>query len=410
MTKKILYISYDGMTDNLGQSQVIPYLDGLSQRGFKYWLISFEKSENYNKRKDTIKSLLAKAGITWIPLNYTSTPPVISTIKDINSLLKTAKQLHQKEQFDIVHCRSYISAFAGLMLKRKFGVKFVFDMRGFWPDERLDGKIWNKSNPIFSLVYSYFKRQEKKYFTEADYTISLTDAGKKEIHTWDKLQNQPIPIKVIPCCADFEHFKPSPIQNEQTQKLRTDLGINPEDFVLSYLGSVGTWYMLDEMLEFYKVLLTKKPHAKFLFITAEPENMILNAASKLDLDTRLFIIKSAPRELVPAYIELSSLSIFFIKPVFSKKASSPTKMAEIMGMGIPLICNDNVGDVGSIIKETNCGLAISEFNNDSYLDAINKIDDLTQIDKETIRNEALKRFALSIGVDRYAAVYTKCLS
>lgn len=54
-------------------------------------------------------------------------------------------------------------------------------MRGFWPDERIEGNIWSLNNPIFRVVYNYFKRQEKKYFAKADYTISLTEAGKKEI-------------------------------------------------------------------------------------------------------------------------------------------------------------------------------------------------------------------------------------
>lgn len=408
MSKRILYISYDGMTDNLGQSQVIPYLAGLSEKGYRFWLISFEKEGIYQKRKALIQGLMDKSHITWMPLNYTSTPPVLSTIKDIRTLLKTANNIHKKEHIDIVHCRSYISAFAGLMLKRKYGVKFVFDMRGFWPDERLDGKIWSKSNPVFRMVYNYFKRKEIQYFNEADYTISLTEAGKKEIHNWQQIKKQPIPIQVIPCCADFDHFKPSGKQPVQTQELRSELGIKPDDFVLSYLGSVGTWYMLDEMLAFFKVLLTGKPNAKFLFITGEPEKMILDAARKIDLEPASFIIKSSPRELVPAYIALSTVSLFFIKPVFSKKASSPTKMAEIMGMGIPLICNDNVGDVGQIIKETDCGITIDKFNNECYLEAITKIDSLTKIDPEIIRQEAEDRFSLSGGVDCYAKVYEQC--
>ena len=42
MAANILYLSYDGMTDPLGQSQVLPYLAGLSKKGFRFHLISFE--------------------------------------------------------------------------------------------------------------------------------------------------------------------------------------------------------------------------------------------------------------------------------------------------------------------------------------------------------------------------------
>ena len=42
-SKNILYLSYDGMTDPLGQSQVLPYLIGLTKEGFTFHIISFEK-------------------------------------------------------------------------------------------------------------------------------------------------------------------------------------------------------------------------------------------------------------------------------------------------------------------------------------------------------------------------------
>ena len=45
--KNILFISYDGMTDPLGQSQVIPYLQGLSKKGFQFYLLSCEKPEAF---------------------------------------------------------------------------------------------------------------------------------------------------------------------------------------------------------------------------------------------------------------------------------------------------------------------------------------------------------------------------
>jgi hypothetical protein len=44
--KNILYIAYDGMTDPLGQSQVLPYISGLSKLGYQFTLISCEKPEH----------------------------------------------------------------------------------------------------------------------------------------------------------------------------------------------------------------------------------------------------------------------------------------------------------------------------------------------------------------------------
>jgi len=43
----VLYISYDGMTDPLGQSQVISYLAGLSRKGYRIHLLSSEKKNRF---------------------------------------------------------------------------------------------------------------------------------------------------------------------------------------------------------------------------------------------------------------------------------------------------------------------------------------------------------------------------
>ena len=48
--KKVLYLSYTGMTDPLGQSQVLAYLKKLSQTGhYQFTVISFEKQEAFNR-------------------------------------------------------------------------------------------------------------------------------------------------------------------------------------------------------------------------------------------------------------------------------------------------------------------------------------------------------------------------
>ncbi len=44
--KHILFVSYDGMTDPLGQSQVLPYIREISKSNYRYTLISFEKKND----------------------------------------------------------------------------------------------------------------------------------------------------------------------------------------------------------------------------------------------------------------------------------------------------------------------------------------------------------------------------
>ena len=228
---------------------------------------------------------------------------------------------------------------AGLKLKRKFGVKMLFDMRGFWADERVDGKIWNLDSKVYRTIYNYFKRKEVQFFKKSDYTVSLTANGMKEIQSWNSLKDSKVNIKVIPCCVDLNLFDPSKIDELQKTELKKSLNIADSDFILGYVGSIGTWYMLPEMLDYFKVMKSKKPNSKFLFITGEKPEYIVEEANKKGLNPTDFIITSVLHDQVPIHISLFNQSVFFIRPSYSKKASSPTKQGEIMAMGIPLIFN-----------------------------------------------------------------------
>lgn len=405
----VLYLSYDGMTDPLGQSQVIPYLSGLAKLGYRFTLISFEKPERFEKHSGEISALLSSCNIEWHPLQYTKRPPVLSTMYDLWRMKRLARKLHNEKKFRIVHCRSYITALAGEEMKRKFGIKFLFDMRGFYADERVEGGIWNLSNPLISTVYQYFKKKETQFFSEADYSVSLTSNGRNEIHTWKQVKGQPVRIEVIPCCADLKKFATQNITKQQQLNLKKSLGISEGTFVLTYLGSVGTWYMLPEMMDYFKELLTVKPDSVFLFITGDEESHIRAVAEEKGISQKKVIIKSAKHNEVPSYLSLSDWSIFFIKPVYSKKASSPTKQGEIMGMGIPHICNGGVGDVDDILKGGEYGICLSELNAKSYRSAIQRMLQ-TNLSSEKIRAKAEEFYSLESGVKKYAAIYAKLIS
>jgi glycosyltransferase involved in cell wall biosynthesis len=402
---KILYLSYDGMTDSLGQSQVLPYLLRLAEKGIAYTIISFEKEENFVANKTTIENLLKGTCIKWNPLRYTKRPPVLSTIFDVWKLKKAVKKELQQGKVDIIHCRSYISALAGLSFKRKNNIPFIFDMRGFYADERLDGEIWSLKNPVFKLVYNFFKKKEKEFLTESEAVVSLTACGKQVIESW-KLSNQS-PISVIPCCTDETHFDPAKVDLERVKSLKNELGILEKDYVISYLGSIGTWYMLDEMLDFIKVLFTKKENSKALFITREPKEMVLSEAKKRGLDTSRIIIQSANREEVPTMVSLSDVSLFFIKPVFSKKASSPTKMGEILNLNIPIVCNSDVGDDDLVMNEILPQYLVKDFSNEEYERVIGKLLENQNNPNTELRKYASDFFSLNKGVETYYSIFKR---
>jgi len=407
---RILYISYDGMTDPLGQSQVIPYLIGLGKAGFEFHILSAEKPDAYAQYHTEIAYLLAEHKIHWHPVEYTKKPPLISTIRDIHTMKHLANDLHQRYHFSMTHCRSYISAFVGMMLKKTHQVPFLFDMRGFYADERVDGGLWKQSNPVFKFVYQYFKRKERHFFNGCDHLISLTENGKETIDALNFKSLNIDDITVIPCCADLSHFDPEKINDSQINAYREKLGIQENDFVLAYLGSIGTWYMPAEMLDFFAELLKLKPQSKFLIITKDDTEAMQTLAKEKQIPSENLIFTTASRDEVPIMLKITDISLFFIKPVFSKKASSPTKLAELLAMGVPVVCNGNVGDIDRIVENHQAGLVLHDFSSETYRNIINQLPKLVQTDANHLRQVSDELFSLKEGVSRYQSVYQKIIN
>lgn len=407
--KNILFLSYDGMTDPLGQSQVIPYLKGLTDYGYRFTILSCDKPEKYAKDRDYVEDLLKGFPIDWVSIPYHKSPPVLSSIYDYLALKRKAKELQEKIGFDMVHTRPGLPPLIALWMKNKYGVKFLNDVRGFWADERVDGGMWNPKNPVFKALYNFFKKHEDECLQKADHIVCLTYAAKKEIHSWSRLKGQPLAVEVIPCSADLDLFDPGNIERELKGKFSKELGINDGDMIFTYLGSIGGWYLTDEMMRLCKMLADQFPAAKFLFISPHRHEIIEQAAAAKGLSSEKIITRQASRHEVPVLLSFSSYALFFIKPCFSKISSSPTKHGEIMAMGIPVIANSGVGDVAEIVKKYEAGYIIDHFTDTEFSNIVKSIAAGNEFKRDDIRKGAFDFYALPEAIARYRKVYDSIL-
>ena len=98
---------------------------------------------------------------------------------------------------------------------------------------------------------------------------------------------------------------------------------------------------------------------------------------------------------------------FFIKPVFSKQASAPTKLAEFLGCGIPCLSNAGVGDMVKVLEGEKVGVALKAFDTTSMQTALQQLLQLVA-DPETrgrCISAARSHFSLEEGVARYRGIY-----
>lgn len=398
----MLFISWDGMTDPLGQSQVIPYLQGLTKLGFQFTLLSFEKAEKLKQRRDFISGILKESNIDWRPITFHRNPPILAKLYDKWNLARLIRNVQKEKNFALIHCRSFIATDAALKISQKNKIPILNDMRGFWVDERVDSGHWNMKSLFYRVIYKKYKAKERKHLISSAHIISLTNKGKIEL-----IKNYQVPadkISVIPCCVDLDHFNYLNITDKQKCETKKQLGIGQDVKVLSYLGSLGGWYLTGEMLDFFVRLKLSYPTAKFLVITHQDPESIHEMSREKGLRDEDIVVCPAERKDVPLYLSLSDWSIFFIKDAYSKIASSPTKQGEIMAMGVPLICND-IGDSGIIVESSGAGIVLNQLNDTAFDKAIEQLNASSGMSKAGIREGAIKYFDLQTAISSYHEAY-----
>ena len=406
--QNVLFISYDGMTDPLGQSQVIPYMQGLTTAGYRVTILSCEKPHIYADRRDSIRRILKDSNIDWVPLSYTKSPAVLSTLYDTWRLRKAAAEIHKNKKIRLVHTRSGTPALVGRWLKKKFGIRFLHDIRDFYADSRVDSGSWDQKSVIYRSIYRYLKNAETAQLRACDGAVCLTYAAEKIIRSLPEFDASK-PLEVIPCSVDVHLFGRQSVDAHEKELLAQKLGINDSDLVLSYLGSIGGWYLVKEMMQFFSVLQKRIPNAKFLFISPHLHEFILQTAQEHGVPADRIVSVKGTRSEIPLLLSLSRYSIFFIKPCFSKQASSPTKHGELMAMGIPVITNTGVGDLEAIVTKYEGGILVNSFSVEAYENAVVRLEN-TIFQPDQIRKGAVEFYSLEQAVEKYISIYQKILT
>ena len=389
--KRVLYISYTGLLEPLGQSQIYRYLMKLAD-SHDITLITYEKPEDLEnqERLESLKETVASAGIEWHPLKYHHSPTLPATIWDLSNGFQTCARVIKRNDIEIVHTRSYVASVLGLLCKRLFGTAFVFDMRGFWADERVDGGIWEED----SRLYRSAKWFETQFFENADVVVSLTEAGIEAIKEFDDVDTSATTFEMIPTCVDTELFTPQPERRG-------------ERFTLGYVGSVGTWYRFDDVLECFELLLEIRPDVEFLILNKGDHEYIYDRIAAFDINEERVEVRTVEHSEVPAQMNRMDAGIFFYTPTFSKKGTSPTKMGEFLACGIPCLSNAAVGDVESILENNGVGIAIDSFETDEKRPAIESLVEMST-QPTTVgrcRDVAESYYSLDAGVDAYSEIY-----
>ena len=387
----VLYISYDGMLEPLGQSQVLAYLERLAANR-RIHLISFEKASDWvdAERRARIAARIRAAGIVWHPRRYHKRFSVLATAYDIAIGTLTALWLRLRHGLRVLHSRSDVATLMAWVVARTTGARLIFDMRGFWAEERVDGGLWPRGGRLYRTARWF----ERRFLTSADRVISLTQAAVKLMQADPSLQSRLPPIAVIPTCADLARFRP----------MRTQ---PPVEFVLGYVGSAGTWQLFDEVAVCFAALCELRADARLLIVNRGEHDWIRARLTAARIPENRYELLAVEHADVPAQMARMSAGVFFNKTSLSRQASAPTKLGEFLGCGLPCLSNAGYGDVAELLNSENVGVAIADFEQATIragLHALVALGEQSDIAERCVA-VARKYFSLERGVAAYDAIY-----
>ncbi|HEV8429159.1 MAG TPA: glycosyltransferase [Pyrinomonadaceae bacterium] len=392
------------MLEPLGQTQVLPYLRQLAERGVKFTLLSFEKPRAFTaagqQACEALKQELGQQGIEWHWLRYHQRPSLPATVFDVIQGIRYAGRLVKRNKIELVHARSHIPATIALALKRKFGIKMIFDVRGLMAEEYVDARHW----PEGGLRYRVTKTTERRIFAVADGIVTLTERIWPIIKEWEGLKGRDVPHAVIPCCVDLSLFK---FDEAQRAKLRAELNLG-ERLTMVYSGSLDGWYLTEEMVDFYAGFVRKRDDAHLLWLTTGSHERVRQLMSARGIGEDHFSVRAVTPKEIPGYLVAGDIGISFIKRCLSKLASSPTKNGEYLACGLPIVINAGVGDSDALADESRAAILIRDFNELDFDAAWTKIEEVVSDPniRTRARELAEKVFDLeSVGGERYAQLY-----
>lgn len=397
----IIYLTLDGLLDPLGRSQIVSYVVPQVKQGLRFHFMSFEKkSRLYGPKVADLKRQLKLVGCEW---SYVIFHGRKSFVKGALSYLRFIIMVFRvlgSGRADVVHCRSFPVCFVAVFLRLFFKFKIVLDTRGLWFRERVEASMVRGLS--FSCRYYLAKKVEDFLIARSSHVIFQTNAGAR-LALKDSPKNN-TKVSIINNTADFDRFG---LVDEQLRiELKANLGINPEDVCVGYSGSLGFWYLIDEMLLFFELFRERFTKSSFLILTNDDPTVLIDKCSRIDptLLDRLVIVSAMDNDL-GGLTSIFDVSVCFIRPLSSKRASSPTKVGESLASGVPVIANKHIGDLEQQFSQINCGWIVGDFSRPSLSHLVQRVRVLDSDERKVLRERSFQLFSSKVAADLYFSVH-----
>lgn len=397
--RPVLYVTFDGILQPLGYSQVARVVCGLAERGIPYRLVSLERPQELAQDglvRD-VRARLAKANVTWNAIPYDVSGTVKAAASNVGRATAEVLRLTATRAVSLVHARAYHAGLVALAAHTPTRVPYLFDARSYWIDERItDGRWFGRP-----AVRTTARAIERRLFRDAAAVVTLTDIQRDDLvggkfGPWTRAR-----VVTIPTCADYDEF---------ALREPTSHGALPKDLattlagkrVIGLVGSLNRSYFADETLDLVKRALAKAPDLHVLVLSAQADEWRALLA-RANVDPARTTVTVAPHAEMPAYTRAMDFVVMLLVENAAKRASVPTKLAELFAAGVRPVhfgCNP---EVTAWVERAGSGHVLARLEA-SELDRAATFVATTKYDRAALASarEATKaHFSLESGLARY---------
>lgn len=400
MTKRLLYLTADGLLQPLGFSQVVRVVEGLSRRGWPYRIFSLERAADVAdpRRVRDLAARLDASGVDWKFATYGEGGGAGAAARNEALLIEAATGA---KELGGIHARAYHSAVAAFARWLSDRTPYLFDARSYWFDERLEDGRWF-TNPIRLGIA---RGVEHQLFAQASGVVSLTELQAEDVRSGRFGPSRHKAVQCITTCADFEDFsrRPSDACVHVPVPIREALR---GKCVIGIIGSINRSYLVDETLALVAAVLRLHPRAHLLVLSGQ-RNEYESRLGLMAIDPARFTLARADHEVMPEWLSLIDWGMLLLNPGSpAKRASMPTKLAEFLACGVRPVqfgCNTEVSDW---VRSAGSGFVLTDVSQKSLEDAAARIVSAGAEDglRATARSLAAAHFSLQAGLERYEQV------
>jgi hypothetical protein len=379
----IIIFLYNRLFDPVVQSNfwlyIIDYL-GDEEAPVRFHVISFEDPNVPLTDEQTAQVQQWKAnGLEWTALTWHPGASILWKSLDLLSGFKAMLWLRINGYAHVVAFGSIAGAFAYLC---SLPLRCRLFLHSYEPHSEVsrDAGVWAEN----SLQYRLARHFERKSAHYADVIASGTRFMGERLHAEWGVRAK---FFRIPTVVNEEKFKFNP---EVSAKIRTQLGLEPDQPVMLYAGKFGGLYYSDEIAHAFKWLREYEPHLHLLIVTPNEDAYVHGLFQVAGVERAHYSICHSAYDEIEGFFFASDVGLITIPPGPGQKFRSSIKVGEYLCSGMPFITATGVSEDYIHAKERDVGVVVADFSEGAIRRGWPEIERYLKMDRDERRSHCRK--------------------